>query len=397
MMTRKKLMIFMNLKEKLTACMEDAIAREEVAGASMLVLRHGAEVVYAAAGMADREAGKPMARDTIHRLFSQSKPITAAAVMLLVERGEIDLCAPVESFLPGFKNQQVLTESGLEPARRQATVMDLLGMTAGLCYPGDDPAGRAAAALFAENDARVLRGEGMSTLELCNRMGQLPLAFHPGEHFRYSTCADVLGAVVEVAGKKPFARFLEEEIFQPLGMKDTAFWVPAEKRGRFAQAYIQPGALRPYRQTHLEVGDYDREPVFASGGAGLVSTLDDYAAFATMLLEGGRYPGGQLFQPETVRFLTSPQLGPQLLADVWNSLDGFSYGKLMRVMRDPGRYPGLSRMDEYGWDGWLGTYFANFPHEQMTMLMMTQRTDHGTGPLTRKLRNLLLSSPEARL
>ena len=203
--------------------------------------------------------------------------------------------------------------------------------------------------------------------------------------------------MVEVAGKKPFARFLEEEIFQPLGMKDTAFWVPAEKRERFAQAYTQPGALRPYRQTHLEVGDYDREPVFASGGAGLVSTLDDYAAFATMLLEGGRYPGGQLLQPETVRFLTSPQLGPQPLADVWNSLDGCSYGKLMRVMRDPGRYPGLSRMDEYGWDGWLGTYFANFPHEQMTMLMMTQRTDHGTGPLTRKLRNLLLSSPEARL
>lgn len=397
MMTRKKLMIFMTLKEKLTACMEDAIAREEVAGVSMLVLRHGAEVVYTAAGMADREAGKPMARDTICRLFSQSKPITAAAVMLLVERGEIDLCAPVETFLPGFKNQQVLTESGLVPARRQATVMDLLGMTAGLCYPGEDPAGQAAAALFAENDARILRGEGMSTVELCNRMGQLPLAFHPGEHFRYSTCADVLGAVVEVAGKKPFARFLEEEIFQPLGMKDTAFWVPAEKRERFAQVYENPGALRPYRQTHLEVGDYDQEPAFASGGAGLVSTLDDYAAFATMLLAEGRYPGGRLFQPETVRFLTSPQLGPQPLADMWNSLDGFSYGKLMRVMRDPGRYPGLSRMDEYGWDGWLGAYFANFPREQMTVLMMTQRTDHGTGPLTRKLRNLLLSSPEARL
>lgn len=397
MMTRKKLMIFMTLKEKLTACMEDAIAREEVAGVSMLVLRHGAEVVYTAAGMADREAGKPMARDTICRLFSQSKPITAAAVMLLVERGEIDLCAPVETFLPGFKNQQVLTESGLVPARRQATVMDLLGMTAGLCYPGEDPAGQAAAALFAENDARILRGEGMSTVELCNRMGQLPLACHPGEHFRYSTCADVLGAVVEVAGKKPFARFLEEEIFQPLGMKDTAFWVPAEKRERFAQVYENPGALRPYRQTHLEVGDYDQEPAFASGGAGLVSTLDDYAAFATMLLAEGRYPGGRLFQPETVRFLTSPQLGPQPLADMWNSLDGFSYGKLMRVMRDPGRYPGLSRMDEYGWDGWLGAYFANFPREQMTVLMMTQRTDHGTGPLTRKLRNLLLSSPEARL
>ena len=123
-------------------------------------------------------------------------------------------------------------------------------------------------------------------------------------------------------------------------------------------------------------------PVIASGGAGLGSTLDDYAAFATMLLAEGRYPGGQLFQPETVRFLTSPQLGPQPLADVWNSLDGFSYGKLMRVMRDPGRYPGLSRMDEYGWDGWLGTYFANFPHEQMTMLMMSSWTIIGVPRMT---------------
>ena len=161
--------------------------------------------------------------------------------------------------------------------------------------------------------------------------------------------------------------------------------------------YECPGNLRPFERQNLDVGLYTQEPAFASGGAGLVSTLDDYAAFATMLLEEGRYPGGRLLAPETVRFLTAPQLGPQPLADVWNSLDGFSYGKLMRVMRDPGRYPGLSRMDEYGWDGWLGVYFANFPREKMTLLMMTQRTDHGTGPMTRKLRNLLLSSPEARL
>lgn len=396
-MERKRCVFLMTLKEKLTACMEDAVARQEVAGASVLVMRHGGEVVYAAAGMADREAGRPMARDTICRLFSQSKPVTAVAVMLLAERGQLDLCEPVKTFLPGFRKQQVLTEKGLVPARRQATVMDLLGMTAGLCYPGEDRAGKAAAELFAENDARVQRGEGMSTVELCDCMGRLPLAFHPGEHFRYSTCADVLGAVVEVASGRPFARFLEEEIFRPLGMKDTAFWVPPEKRERFAQAYTNPGELRPYRQTHLEIGDYDREPAFASGGAGLVSTLDDYAAFAAMLLAEGRCPGGRLLQPETVRFLTAPQLGPQPLQDMWNSLDGFSYGKLMRIMRDPGRYPGLSRMDEYGWDGWLGTYFANFPREEMTLLMMTQRTDHGTGPLTRKLRNLLLSSPEARL
>ena len=162
-MERKRCVFLMTLKEKLTACMEDAVARQEVAGASVLVMRHGGEVVYAAAGMADREAGRPMARDTICRLFSQSKPVTAVAVMLLAERGQLDLCEPVETFLPGFRKQQVLTEKGLVPARRQATVMDLLGMTAGLCYPGEDPAGKAAAELFAENDARVQRGEGCAT------------------------------------------------------------------------------------------------------------------------------------------------------------------------------------------------------------------------------------------
>lgn len=176
-------------------------------------------------------------------------------------------------------------------------------------------------------------------MELCNRMGQLPLAFHPGEHFRYSTCADVLGAVVEVAGKKPFARFLEEEIFQPLGMKDTAFWVPAEKRGRFARPIPSPARFVPTGRRTWRWAIMTGSRSLPPAARGWVSTLDDYAAFATMLLEGGRYPGGQLFQPETVRFLTSPQLGPQPLADVWNSLDGFSYGKLMRVMRDPGATP----------------------------------------------------------
>ena len=354
------------------------------------MVRHdGRELMYAQAGMADIDAARPISRDSIFRLYSQSKPITAAAVMLLTERGVIDLMDPVEKFLPGFLDQKVATPDGLMPVVRQVTLIDLLGMTAGLSYPGDDAAGQPVARLFEQAHQRVLAGGGFTTVELADRLGQMPLAFQPGEHFRYSTCADVLGAVVEVADGRSYSRFLREEIFEPLGMKDTGFYVPQEKRDRFVTCYKRvPGGLEPFDQLHLVVGDYTREPAFASGGAGLVSTLDDYAAFADMLMNDG----APILSPQSVRFLTQPQLGPKPLADMWNGLDGFSYGKLMRIAVEPGRHPGFIRMGEYGWDGWLGTYFANLPQERLTILLMQNVTDTGTATVTRKIRNVVLAA-----
>ena len=144
-------------------------------------------------------------------------------------------------------------------------------------------------------------------------------------------------------------------------MKDTAFWVPAEKRGRFAQAYTQPGALRPYRQTHLEVGDYDREPVFASGGAGLVSTLDDYAAFATMLLAEGRYPADNCSSRKPCASSPRPSWARspwRMCGTPWTASAMASSCASCAI---PAATPALSRMDEYGWDGWLGTYLPTSP------------------------------------
>ena len=182
----------MTLKEKLTACIQRAVDAQELPGATVLVLRHGKEVAYAEGGLMDRENNRPMARDTICRLYSQTKPITAAAIMLLMERGVIDLFDPVEKFLPGFAHPRVAEGGKLIPAIRSVTIMDLLGMTAGTCYPDDmDVAGLAAKKLFEENDERIRQGKGMTTVELCNRIGELPLAFQPGSHFRYGTCADV--------------------------------------------------------------------------------------------------------------------------------------------------------------------------------------------------------------
>ena len=383
----------MNIEKRVQACLERAVANYECAGMSVLVRKNGQDVFYTAAGHADVASGKKVQRDHIFRLYSQSKPVTAAAAMILMERGQLDLMDAVENFLPGFRGQQVLTAEGLKPAMRPVWVMDLLGMTAGVAYPDGDEVGQMTGKLFMENHEKILAGGGMSTVEFCDRMGQIPLTFHPGTHWRYSTCADILGAVIEVVSGKPFDVFLQEEIFEPLGMKDTGFWVPEEKRDRFVTCYKRiPGSLEPFSSLHLAVGDYSRKPAFCSGGAGLVSTLDDYAAFAQMLLNGGEYQGKRILQPGTVAFMTQAQLMPGPLNDMWDSLKGYSYGKLMRVCQEPGKWAGMVRQGEYGWDGWLGSYFANFPVEKMTILSMQNTTDTGTSSAMRKVRNLILAA-----
>ena len=381
----------MNLQEKLTACLKRAVENHEAAGINLLVLRDGEELCYAQAGKADIESGKPVARDSIFRLYSQSKPVTAAAVMILADRGMIDLMDGADRYLPGFGNPRVVHADGtVTKALRAPWIIELLSMTAGLSYPDADPAGQYAARVFEEDHAQILAGGGMSTLAFCNRLGEQSLAFEPGTGWRYSTCADILGAVVEAASGKKFSRFLQEELFEPLGMKDTAFWVPAEKRDRLVTCYRRvPGGLEEFRNLHLAVGQYDREPAFESGGAGLVSTLDDYAKFAAMLMQDGVYGGRRILSPAAVRFMRAPRLTPEIRRNLWDSLNGYNYGCLMRVCDRPGSCAIFTEEGEYGWDGWLGTYFANLPEERITFLLNQNAPDTGTAGVTRKCRNIL--------
>ena len=172
-------------------------------------------------------------------------------------------------------------------------------------------------------------------------------------------------------------------------MTDTGFCVTPRNQDRLVTC-AQRAHMSTWVQMNLCVGRYEAEPVFASGGAGLVSTLDDYARFATMLLNGGTLDGRQYLTPQTVAWLTSPQVPDGMFWD-WNN--GYNYGKLMRVCVDPGKVPGLARKGEYGWDGWLGTYFANFPDIGVTLLINQNVTDTGTAPVTRRLRNVVLSDP----
>ena len=381
----------MGLQEKLSACLRQAVENHEAAGVSLLILKDGRELCHVREGYADIETGKPLGRDSIFRLYSQSKPVTAAAVMILADRGVIDLMAPVDQYLPGFANPRVVEADGtIRPALRAPWIIDLLGMTSGLCYPDVDAAGQYADRVFQEDQKQIAAGGGMDTLTFCNKLGELPLAFDPGTRWRYGTSADILGAVIEAATGKRFSDFLREEIFEPLGMKDTAFWVPEDKRDRLVTCYRRvPGGLEKFSSLHLAVGQYDREPAFESGGAGLVSTLDDYAAFARMLMNGGTADGRRILSEAAVRFMTAPQLNETLRKDMWENLSGYNYSCLMRVCDYPGRAVLFTEKNEYGWDGWLGTYFANLPEQKITFLLAQNVTDAGTTAVTRKCRNIL--------
>jgi CubicO group peptidase (beta-lactamase class C family) len=383
------------LAEKCTAILENAVAQQFVSGASLLVLKDGKEVLSCQAGYRDLEQKLPMERDSIFRLYSMSKPVTGAAVMLLLERGMIDLVDPVSKYLPGFVGQKVLENGKEVPAQREVSIHDLLSMTSGLPY-GDagSPAADRAKVVFDEIDERLYSDNPLTLNEIANRLGECPLEFQPGARWMYGTSADILGAVVEVVSGLPFAEFLEKELFAPLGMSDTGFYVPEEKQNRLVKVYRKEAdGLVEEKTNHLGIR-YDMKvlPAFASGGAGLVSTLEDYSKFASMLLGGGELNGVRVLKPKTVEYFTAGSLTPWQMESFWRAWDrmtGFSYGNLMRVLKDPGSAQFVSTAGEYGWDGWLGCVFGNDPKNKLTFLFGMQRPDSGTTWLARQLRNLV--------
>lgn len=386
--------------EKLTRLgelIQESVERGEVAGVNLSVIYKGEEVYYAEAGYADMANGKKISRDSIFRLYSMTKPITSAAIMLLMERGVVDLLDPIEKYIPSFKNIMVASESGDMPANRKPDIKDCLSMTTGLPYNEDpDPASIDVKKVYDELEKRLYSENPMTTLEFASKLGEGRLAFQPGAGWRYGTSADVLGAVIEAASGRSFGEFLKKEFFEPLGMEDTDFRIPEEKRDRLAKAYERTsGGLIEFDENRLGICNHmDSDIRFESGGAGLVSTIGDYRHFAQMLLNGGSYKGRTYLSPATVRYMTNAALLPhqQKMLSSWENLAGYTYGNLMRIMKNPSLGIINGSMGEYGWDGWLGPYFANMPAENMTFLMMVQLKDAGTFTLTRKLRNALAAS-----
>ena len=385
--------------DRMGAILREYVEQKEIAGGNVCVLHYGEEIYYAQEGFADIATGRKIQRDSLFRLYSMTKPVTSAAVMLLIERGIIDLLDPIGKYIPSFVEMTVVSENGEVPAQRCITIKDCLSMTAGLAYNCDpDPASHDAAKVFEELDKRMYSQNPMTTLEVASKLGEGRLAFQPGTQWRYSTCADVLGAVVEAASGLRFGTFLEKEFFEPLGMNDTGFAVPKEKRDRLTTVYEKTAdGLTQYNGNHLGICNHmDVEICYESGGAGLVSTIEDYKHFAQMLLNKGSYCGKRILSPATVAFMTNGHLLPSQQAPMqtWESLAGYTYGNLMRILTDPSLAVYNGFMGEYGWDGWLGPYFANIPQEDLVFLMMVQLRDAGTFSLTRKLRNVLAAALE---
>lgn len=366
----------------------------EISGSSIRVI-HNNKVVYDEVfGYADMEKGIPTGRDTIYRLFSMTKPITSVAAMILYERGMLDLLSPVSDYLEGFSNQKVWTKEGLIPVTREVTIQDLLNMTSGLVYPDEGfEAGRLMGKLFEEADERHRQGKPMDTLEFCNRIGQMPLEFMPGETWRYGTSADVLGAVIEIVSKSKLGKFFRKEIFEPLGMIDTDFYVPKDKKERFAVNYnynTVTHKLEPFYDGFLAIYDQMTPPAFESGGAGLVSTVEDYSRFALMLAGGGSYDGKRILGRKTVDYLAAPQLSEKQAATYnWDTQYGYSYGNLMRHLIDPIQAASNGTIGEYGWDGWTGNYFFIDPKENLVMVYMIQRCNGGNAGMRRRMRQII--------
>lgn len=391
-----------NKLSRLQNVLEEMVDARFVSGSSCMVLQQGRELCYFENGYRDSKAKKPLTRDTIFRLYSLTKPMTAVAVMMLLEEGRLDLLTPVSDFFPGFQNQYYICDGKKIPVQTPVQIRHLLNMTSGLTYPGGtaDETDVQTGKLIDEIVARLHTDQPLTTAEIVERLGEIPLLFEPGTRWNYGLSADVLGAIVEKVSGMRFGEFMHARIFEPLDMRDTAFFVPREKQDRLAKVYDrdeQTGMLTEREPDHLGVSTrMERRPAFESGGAGLASTIDDVARFANMLTAHGKAPDGRrLISEKTWEYLTSGKLDQAQRAGMtWENLPGYNYGNLMRVLQESEKCVSLGTKGEYGWDGWLGAYMVNDPENDLTLLIMNQRMNTGTTLYTRKMRNIVFSALE---
>lgn len=383
------------MKRDIEAHFADAVQNQKTPCASVLLWQGDEESYFHMDGYADIAENKAISRDAIYRLYSLSKPMTAAAAMTLVERGLLDLVTPVSEFLDGFKDQQVaVSDTEREIAKRPVQVRDLFTMTSGLPYPGENTtAERLMMALYGQMEKEAEEGKSLSTIQAANRIGQNPLAHHPGEKWMYGTSADILGAVIEVVSGKPLNEYMTEALFEPLQMEDTDFFVHEDKHSRLVTMYERnAGKLNKHPLNDRLHGVFSLPDVL-EGGAGIYSTLDDVMLFGRMLLSGGKLKKERVLSQNSVDWLSENHLTQQQMGFLtWDTVLGYGYGGLMRVLLSPGQSFSLGVKGEFGWDGWTGTYMSVCPAKDLVLVVMQQLAGAGTNDVIRKLRNIVYSN-----
>ncbi|TWT29561.1 Esterase EstB [Posidoniimonas corsicana] len=382
------------LKE-VSEAMNRLVADKHIAGGAVMIARHGKVVFDEAYGLRDIERKLPVESDTLFRIYSMSKAVTSAAALVLVDEGKLELDAPVGRYLPELAKPQVFV-SGKEAearlgrsfdgfldvhfvgdhvpavAEQTLTVADLFLHTSGIPYgsKGGDPTERMM-------DAKGVLDRDSSLAQMTTKISQIPLTFEPGTDWKYGASVDVLGRVVEVASGRPLNEFLQERIFAPLGMVDTAFYVPDGKQSRFAVNYAPDGEGGLKVIDSSTDSDYLTKPGLFSGGGGLVGTVPDYMRFLLMVERGGALGGTRVLSEESVKLMTTNQL-PEEAGWVTFGDDvrtGVGFGLGFNVITDAaeGERPG-----EYGWGGAASTHYWVSPRDELIVVTMEQRMPYSS-------------------
>lgn len=360
---------------RIRTVMQSHIAAKDISGAVTLVARHGKTVHFEAVGLADLETQKPMQVGSLFRMASMTKPVTAVAILMLMEEGKLLLSDPVSKYIPEFKNPKVAVwRAPNDPAgagatlvpTRELTIKDLLTHTSGLADGDGGPA--------AEFVRRANLPQGGSLAERVKRIGTLPLNFAPGSQWQYSPGYgfDTLGRIVEIQSGMNLSQFFKTRVFDPLGMKDTFFDVPSERRVELATSYDKraDGLTRNAAGERAAATDS-----YFSGAGGLTGTAQDYLQFAQMLLNGGQLNGKRLLSRKSIELMTSDATPGLDLRNYLNGeqvLQGYGFGLGVRVRRNNGENGWLGTPGDYGWAGARGTYFWIDPKEELIGIMMIQ-------------------------
>lgn len=359
--------------------LQTAIDSGDLAGGLTLIWRKGEVMQVATRGRRDLARDLPMERDTIFRIASMTKPITTAAALMLMEEGKLSLDDPITRWAPEFADRRVLKnpEGPVEetvPALRDITIEDLMTHRSGLAYGFTSIGPIAHAYEAALGD--ILNGS-MGADDWMKALATLPLTYQPGERFHYSLSTDVLGFIVGRIGGAGFREFLIERMFEPLGMADTDFYIPPDKRDRAAIVYRMvesTGALEP-----VTFNSTGAPPAFCGGGGGLVSTADDYLKFASMLLNGGEVDGVRLLRPETVAMMRTNRLTdaqraiPFMGMPFWIG-QGFGLGLSVILDAEKQAWMGAASDGSFGWPGAFGTWWQADPALDMILIYLVQNS-----------------------
>ena len=369
---------------RITQAMKGDVAAGQLAGALAVVARKGKIAYWETVGMADRETGRALRDDDIFRIYSMTKPIVGVGLMMLYEEGRFRLNDPVKRHLPEMAGVETLIDGQRRKPRREMTVQDLMRHTAGLTYGifGNSPVDK----LYAESG--LLAGN-RSIAEFLAKLGKLPLKHEPGSTWDYSVAVDVQGRLIEVLSGMDLDRYLEQRIFKPLDMRDTAFRVPPEKKKRLAQLYLRAPDKQSIRPAPAgrSAGYFDYESKWFSGGGGLTSTARDYLRFAQMLLNGGRLDDARLLSRKTVELMTRNHIeGLKIGSPILRP--GYGFGLDFAVHVDPTKSGLNGSVGEYNWEGLAGTLFWVDPEEEMVGLYMIQMLPPRVGDHRLKFKRL---------